>query len=76
MFMLTEIIVVASLRSSNSAAHRRLLVCSGARCGGVGKVESLRFPAPHESAFRYGVRNRSMSAVIAIMSASIPVANR
>jgi hypothetical protein len=75
MFMPTEIIVVASLRSSNSAAHRRLLVCSGAS-GAVAKVERLRFPAPHESAFRCGVRNRSTSAVIAIMSASIPVANR
>jgi hypothetical protein len=39
-------------------------------------AERLRFPPPHESAFRCGVRNRSTSVVIARMSASAPLANR
>jgi hypothetical protein len=75
MFMPIEIIVIASLALT-------LLLIAGSWSVAVpdvedmGKIERLRFPAPHESAFRYGVRNRSMSAVIAIMSASVPVANR
>jgi len=75
MFMPTEIIVVASLALSLLlVAHVWPTAVPDAEAWG--EVERLRLPAPHESAFRYGVRNRSMSAVIAIMSASIPVANR